>query len=137
MDRDEDGNEECVSTGRRAVIDAGFRSLPHTFVSLCREHNAAQVAVEAIVVHSNSVMTRRYAPVSELAATQAVAALPVVTGDAPAPTRLPARSRDDQLRETIRVNPRKEFFDQDEEGKGGISPTQSSGEPVVSPGAAS
>jgi integrase len=68
-------------TGKRAVVEVGFHSLRHTFVSLCRESNAPLAVVEAIVGHSNPAMTRHYTHVGELAAGRAVAALPSVLGD--------------------------------------------------------
>ncbi|MHC1764938.1 MAG: tyrosine-type recombinase/integrase [Verrucomicrobiia bacterium] len=67
--------------GKRAVIEVGFHSLRHTFVSLCRESNAPLAVVESIVGHSNPAMTRHYTHVGELAAGRAVAALPAVVGD--------------------------------------------------------
>ena len=75
--------------GKRAVIEVGFHSLRHTFVSLCRESNAPLAVVESIVGHSNPAMTRHYTHVGELAAANAVALLPAITGDAEtvAPTK--------------------------------------------------
>lgn len=70
------------SVGQRAVVEVGFHSLRHTFVSLCREANAPLAVVEAIVGHSNPAMTRHYTHVGELAASQAVAALPVIGSNA-------------------------------------------------------
>jgi len=67
--------------GKRAVVEVGFHSLRHTFVSLCRESNAPLAVVESIVGHSNPAMTRHYTHVGELAAGRAVAALPAVIGD--------------------------------------------------------
>lgn len=67
--------------GKRAVIEVGFHSLRHTFVSLCRESNAPLAVVESIVGHSNPAMTRHYTHVGELAAGRAVATLPSVIGD--------------------------------------------------------
>jgi integrase len=67
--------------GKRAVVDVGFHSLRHTFVSLCRESNAPLAVVESIVGHSNPAMTRHYTHVGELAAGRAVAALPSVIGE--------------------------------------------------------
>jgi integrase len=67
---------------KRAVIEVGFHSLRHTFVSLCRDSNAPLAVVESIVGHSNPAMTRHYTHVGELAAGQAVAALPAVVGEA-------------------------------------------------------
>jgi integrase len=70
--------------GKRAVIEVGFHSLRHTFVSLCRESNAPLAVVESIVGHSSPAMTRHYTHVGELAAGRAVAALPSIMGN-PAP----------------------------------------------------
>ncbi len=67
-------------TGKRAVVEVGFHSLRHTFVSLCRESNAPLAVVESIVGHSNPAMTRHYTHTSEEAAASAVALLPDITG---------------------------------------------------------
>lgn len=75
-----DGKKHKVSTGKRAVVEVGFHSLRHTFVSLCREANAPLSVVEAIVGHSNPAMTRHYTHTSEAAAGAAVASLPDITG---------------------------------------------------------
>jgi integrase len=66
--------------GKRAVVEVGFHSLRHTFVSLCRENNTPLAVVESIVGHSSPAMTRHYTHVGELAAGQAVAMLPSVMG---------------------------------------------------------
>jgi integrase len=66
--------------GKRAVIEVGFHSLRHTFVSLCRESNAPLAVVESIVGHSSPAMTRHYTHVGELAAGRAVGLLPSVIG---------------------------------------------------------
>ncbi|MGO9203276.1 MAG: tyrosine-type recombinase/integrase [Limisphaerales bacterium] len=80
-----------------AVVEVGFHSLRHTFVSLCRGSNAPLAVVESIVGHSNPAMTRHYTHVGELAAGRAVAALPSVMGDAkPEP---PKRDTEALLRE--------------------------------------
>jgi len=78
---------ECKDKARqRPVVEVGFHSLRHTFVSLCRESNAPLAVVESIVGHSSPAMTRHYTHVGELAAGQAVAGLPSVIGElAPAP----------------------------------------------------
>ena len=69
-----------TSTGKRAVVEVGFHSLRHTFVSLCREANAPLSVVEAIVGHSNPAMTRHYTHTSEAAALAAVSSLPAIMG---------------------------------------------------------
>ena len=78
----EDGQEQAKHTGKRAIVEVGFHSLRHTFVSLCREANAPLAVVEAIVGHATPAMTRHYTHISELAAGQAVAALPDIIGAA-------------------------------------------------------
>jgi integrase len=67
--------------GKRAVIEVGFHSLRHSFVSLCRESDVPLAVVESLVGHSNPAMTRHYSHIGQLAATRAIAALPVMTGE--------------------------------------------------------
>ncbi|MFO1498509.1 MAG: tyrosine-type recombinase/integrase [Verrucomicrobiota bacterium] len=83
--------------GKRPVVEVGFHSLRHTFVSLCRESNAPLAVVESIVGHSNPAMTRHYTHVGELAAGLAVAALPSLIGDAT--SKQPKHDPDALLRE--------------------------------------
>jgi hypothetical protein len=83
--------------GKRAVIEVGFHSLRHTFVSMCRESNAPLAVVESIVGHSNPAMTRHYTHVGELAAGRAVALLPSVMSEAK--QEPPKREQDEILRE--------------------------------------
>jgi integrase len=68
--------------GKRAVVEVGFHSLRHTFVSMCRASNAPLAVVESIVGHSSPAMTRHYTHVGEVAAGRAVALLPSVMGTA-------------------------------------------------------
>lgn len=97
IETDAEGKSREVHTGKRAVLEVGFHSLRHTFVSLCREANAPLAVVEAIVGHSNPSMTRHYTHVSEAAAASAVAILPAVLGDVPKALPAPS-SRDERLR---------------------------------------
>ncbi len=62
----------------RAVVDVGFHSLRHTFVSLSANAGVPLAHVQAIVGHSNPSMTRHYFHVSESALQNAVGALPYV-----------------------------------------------------------
>lgn len=99
---DADGTTRKSKTGKRAVVEVGFHSLRHTFVSLCREANAPLSVVEAIVGHSNPAMTRHYTHVSESAAMTAVAGLPAlsfvdgpsITGEASPTKALPSTNRE-------------------------------------------
>lgn len=81
-DDNKKGKVKIIDTGKRAVVEVGFHSLRHSFVSLCREANAPLSVVESIVGHSNPAMTRHYTHVSELVASQAVAALPAFLNNA-------------------------------------------------------
>jgi integrase len=85
--------------GSYPVVEVGFHSLRHTFVSLCRASNVPLSVVESLVGHSNPAMTQHYTHTSELAASNAIALLPSVTGDAVAKPAV--RSRDELLRELI------------------------------------
>jgi integrase len=67
--------------GKRAVIEVGYHSLRHSFVSLCRESDVPLVVVESLVGHSNPAMTRHYSHIGQLAAQRAVALLPSITGE--------------------------------------------------------
>lgn len=68
-------------TSRRAIVEVGFHSLRHSFVSLCRQANAPMSVVESLVGHSSPAMTRHYTHTDELSARRAVAALPSVIGE--------------------------------------------------------
>ncbi|MDF7799334.1 site-specific integrase [Pontiellaceae bacterium B1224] len=63
-------------TGKRAVVEVGFHSLRHTFVSLQAESGTPQAVVQAIVGHGNPAMTRHYTHIGEEAAKQAALAMP-------------------------------------------------------------
>lgn len=73
-----EGNVRLEPTSKHAVIEVGFHSLRHTFVSLCRAADAPLSVVESIVGHASPAMTRHYTHTGELAARQSVAALPSV-----------------------------------------------------------
>lgn len=82
----------------RAVVEVGFHSLRHSFVSLSRAAGAPLAVVEAIVGHSNPAMTRHYSHIGEAAAAAAVGLLPSITGpDAPTTAPDPARAASEQL----------------------------------------
>ena len=63
-------------TGKRAVLEVGFHSLRHSFVSLCREAGTSQAVVMGIVGHSSTAMLAHYTHAGIEAATKGVCALP-------------------------------------------------------------
>ena len=98
--KDDKGKVKIIDSGKRAIVEVGFHSLRHTFVSMCREANAPLSVVESIVGHSNPAMTRHYTHTSELAAASAVNSLPSVMGDTVA-RALPAHQ--DDIRKQVRA----------------------------------
>ena len=78
--------------GKRAVVQFGFHSLRHSFVSICANANVPLSVVQSIVGHSNPAMTQVYTHTSQLAARQAVAALPSMTGDTAEPVKVSPES---------------------------------------------
>ncbi len=94
VEKDKDGNKIKTFTGKRAVVEVGFHSLRHTFVSLCREAGAPLSVVESIVGHSSPAMTRHYTHTGEEAARSAIALLPGLKEEAPPnPKRTPEARR--------------------------------------------
>jgi integrase len=84
--------------GQMPVVKFGFHSLRHSFVSLCRESGAPMAVVQSIVGHSSPAMTLTYQHTSELAAKNAIALLPSISGDVD--TMKPAkRALDEVLRD--------------------------------------
>jgi integrase len=74
------------STGRARTV-AGFHSLRHTFVSLCRTAGVPLAVVESLVGHTSAAMTRHYTHIGEAAAASAIALLPTVTGKSTVPRK--------------------------------------------------
>lgn len=74
---------EKPSPGKRVKSPtlAGFHSLRHTFVSICRSAGVPLAIVEAIVGHSNPAMTRHYTHIGDEAARAAVSLLPDIEAD--------------------------------------------------------
>jgi integrase len=83
--------------GKRAVVEIGFHSLRHSFVSMCRAANAPLSVVQSIVGHSSPLLTGHYTHTGIEAAQSAVALLADVTCDAaPEP---PKRGQGEVLRD--------------------------------------
>ena len=77
------GNVLLAKTNKPAVLQVGFHSLRHSFVSLCRAADVPLSVVEAIVGHSSPAMTRHYTHTGESAARLAVDSLPSLGIDKP------------------------------------------------------
>ena len=83
--------------GKNARVDVGFHSLRHTFVSLSANAGVPLTVVQAIVGHSNPVMTRHYFHASDDALKGAVAAIPDVIEATVNPAQLPPPAKEDKL----------------------------------------
>jgi integrase len=60
------------------VVDVGFHSLRHSFISMCAMNNVPLSVVQSLVGHSSPLMTQHYSHSNRLAEQQAIAALPAV-----------------------------------------------------------
>lgn len=82
-------------TGNPAVVDVGFHSLRHTWVSLHAAKGTPQAVIQASVGHSNPAMTAHYTHVSEATARDVALALPAFAGNGkPRREPLPAWARE-------------------------------------------
>ncbi len=77
----QDGKTVKRDTGKHPVVEVGFHSLRHTFVSLARMQNTALSVVEGLVGHSSPAMTRHYTHTSFNASRDAIDGLPDVTAE--------------------------------------------------------
>ncbi|VGO21122.1 hypothetical protein SCARR_03192 [Pontiella sulfatireligans] len=84
---DPTGKHEYIwkHTGKRAVVEVGFHSLRHTYVSLHAERGTPQAMIQGNVAHSSPAMTAHYTHVSEEAA---VRTAQVLVLDDPKPAAL-------------------------------------------------
>lgn len=82
-------------TGKRAIVEVGFHSLRHTYVSLHAERGTNQALIQGNVGHSNPAMTAHYLHVNE---ETAIRTAQVLTLDEPKST---ARTVPDWIAEKL------------------------------------
>ncbi len=80
-ERDKEGNVITEATDRTAVVDVGFHSLRHTWVSMHAAVGTPGAVIQASVGHSNPAMTAHYTHVNEITARDVARALPVFAGE--------------------------------------------------------
>lgn len=78
-----DGKPEERSTGKRAVVLAGFHSLRHTFISLHAQAGTSQAVMQKLAGHGNPMMTEHYTHISDATARQSADAFPHIMGAEP------------------------------------------------------
>lgn len=69
------GRKGAEPAYQRAVVEVGFHSLRHTYVSLHAERGTPQAVLQAMVGHSTAAMTQHYTHIGETAAVKAAGAL--------------------------------------------------------------
>ena len=74
---------------RRAVTEAGFHSLRHSFVSMHAQAGTPQAVLMKLAGHGNPMMSEHYTHISESTARSTAQALPLILGDANPPPSLP------------------------------------------------
>ncbi|MEI8206668.1 MAG: site-specific integrase [Kiritimatiellales bacterium] len=72
------GKKGKKPTCPRAVVEVGFHSLRHSFVSLCAANHVPQVAIMELVGHGSPAMTELYSHAGDEQKMKAIAALPSV-----------------------------------------------------------
>ena len=65
---------------KKAIVEVGFHSLRHSFVSLCANNNVPQVAIQELVGHGSPAMTALYSHADADVQAKAIAGLPDVGG---------------------------------------------------------
>jgi integrase len=88
-ERDADGKVITEPTGTPAVVEVGFHSLRHTWVSMHAAAGTPGAVIQASVGHSNPAMTAHYTHVNEITARDVAKALPAFAGNDHAPHREP------------------------------------------------
>lgn len=100
---------EIKDTGKRAVVEVGFHSLRHTYVSLHAERGTPQAVIQGNVGHGNPAMTRHYTHIGEAAArnTAAVLEMPLTGNHKPAE---PERDKLKELADTLPIEKIKQIL---------------------------
>jgi len=88
-ERDADGKVITKPTGKTAVVDVGFHSLRHTWVSMHAAAGTPGAIVQASVGHANPAMTQHYLHVGEDTARDVARALPTFAGNGNGEAREP------------------------------------------------
>ena len=91
-------------TGTRAVVDVGFHSLRHTYISIHSNAGTPQAIIQGNVGHSNPAMTEHYTHISMEAARQVAGALETPFMDIQAVV-IPPEPERDKLAELVKTLP--------------------------------
>jgi integrase len=73
-----EGKKGEKPTYPRAVVEVGFHSMRHSFVSLCAAGGVPQVAIQHLVGHGSPEMTRLYMHSDAQQARRAIQTLPTI-----------------------------------------------------------
>ena len=97
-----EGKKKVYDESRRAVLQVGFHSLRHTWISLHAMHGTPQAVIQQAAGHANPAMTEHYTHVSDEAARIAARAfdIPQLAGETIDVTPVPEPERE-KLRKVI------------------------------------
>lgn len=97
-----EGKKKVYDESRRAVLQVGFHSLRHTWISLHAMHGTPQAVIQQAAGHANPAMTEHYTHVSDEAARIAARAfdIPQLAGETIDVTPVPEPERE-ELRKAI------------------------------------
>lgn len=97
-----EGKKKVYDESRRAVLQVGFHSLRHTWISLHAMHGTPQAVIQQAAGHASPAMTEHYTHVSEEAARIAARAfdIPQLSGETIDVTPVPEPERE-ELRKVI------------------------------------
>ena len=97
---------EVIKTGKRAVVEVGFHSLRHTYVSLHAERGTPAAIIQGNVGHGSPAMTAHYTHISDSAAVEVAQVLDFTSPtdqDAPQVTQDPERAKLAELSATADI----------------------------------
>ena len=83
-ERNPAGRVIVEDTGKPAVVDVGFHSLRHTWVSMHAAAGTPGAVIQASVGHASPAMTAHYTHINETTARDVALALPAFAGSTPA-----------------------------------------------------
>ncbi|MCK4982674.1 MAG: tyrosine-type recombinase/integrase, partial [Victivallaceae bacterium] len=90
-----------AGTEKRAIVEVGFHSLRHTYVSLHAERGTSVTVIQGNVGHGSPAMTAHYTHISEDKAVEVAKVLDCITTEAQEVPLEPQRERLKQLADTL------------------------------------
>lgn len=100
-----------VHTGKRAVVEVGFHSLRHSFVSICARGGVPLHVVQALCGHSSPQIQQLYLHASNADASKAIDSLPSLAADQVTSEEDSERARFRELADSLPIEQIRELLD--------------------------